>query len=72
MVIFNITTFMQVICIYIPQTNRVSTEYSVAAILLLLFMVHITLFAMLHLLYFYISTSRSGAWGSVVVKALHY
>jgi hypothetical protein len=40
---------------YIPETRNVTREYSVAAIQLLLFMVHITLFTMLNLLYFYIS-----------------
>jgi hypothetical protein len=50
---------MQCIYAYIPVTNHVSRKYSVAAILLLLFTVHITLFAMLNLLYFYICTFRS-------------
>ena len=50
---------MQVICTYIPETNHVSREYSVAAILSLLFMVFIALFLMLNLSYFYISTFRS-------------
>ena len=44
---------------YIPQTNYVPTKYSVAAILLLLFMVLISLVSVLNLLYFYISTFRS-------------
>ena len=44
---------------YIPETNHVPREYSVAAILLLLFMVLISLVSMLNLLYFYISTFRS-------------
>ena len=50
---------MQGIYTYIPQTNYVPREYSVAAILLLLFMVLISLVSVLDLLYFYISTSRS-------------
>jgi len=50
---------MQGIYTYIPETNYVSREYSVAAILLLLFMVLISLVSVLHLLYFYISTFRS-------------
>ena len=50
---------MQGICTYIPETNYVFREYSVAAILLLLFMVLISLVSMLNLLYFYISTFRS-------------
>ena len=44
---------------YIPETNYVRREYSVAAILLLLFMVLISLVSVLNLLYFYISTFRS-------------
>ena len=50
---------MQVIYTYIPETNYVPMEYSVAAILLLLFMVLISLVSVLNLLYFYISTFRS-------------
>ena len=44
---------------YIPETNYVPREYSVAVILLLLFMVLISLLSVLNLLYFYISTFRS-------------
>jgi len=50
---------MQCIYTYIPETNYVPREYSVAAILLLLFMVLISLVSLLNLLYFYISTFRS-------------
>jgi len=50
---------MQGIYTYIPETHYVSREYSVAAILLLLFMVLISLVSVLNLLYFYISTFRS-------------
>ena len=50
---------MQGIYTYIPETNYVSREYSVAAIMFLLFMVLISLVPVLNLLYFYISTSRS-------------
>ena len=50
---------MQGIYTYIPETNYVPREYSVAAILLLLFMVFISLVSVLNLLYFYISTFRS-------------
>ena len=50
---------MQSIYTYIPETNPVPREYSVAAILLLLFMVLISLVSVLNLLYFYISTFRS-------------
>ena len=50
---------MQGIYTYIPETNYVPREYSVAAILLLLFMVLISLVSVLNLLYFYISTFRS-------------
>ena len=50
---------MQGICTHIPETNYVPREYSVAAILLLLFMVLISLVSVLNILYFYISTFRS-------------
>jgi len=50
---------MQGIYTYIPETNYVPREYSVAAILLLLFIVLISLVPVLNLLYFYISTFRS-------------
>jgi len=50
---------MQSISTYIPETNYVPSEYSVAAILLLLFMVLISLVSVLNILYFYISTFRS-------------
>ena len=49
---------MQGIYTYIPETNYVPREYSVAAILLLLFMVLISFVPVLNLLYFYISTFR--------------
>ena len=41
---------------HIPETNYVPREHGVAAILLFLFMVLISLLAVLNLLYFYIST----------------
>jgi hypothetical protein len=50
---------MQGIYTYIPEKNHVSREYSVAAILLLLFMLHTSLAPVLNLLHFYISTFRS-------------
>ena len=50
---------MQGIYTYIHDTNYVPREYGVAAILLFLFMVLISLLAVLNLLYFYISTFRS-------------
>ena len=50
---------MQGIYTYIPETNYVPRDYSVAAILLLLFVVSISLVSLLNLLYFYISTFRS-------------
>ena len=50
---------MQGIYTYIPETNYVPREYSVADILLLLFIVLISLVSVLNLLYFYISTLRS-------------
>ena len=49
---------MQGIYTYIPETNYVPRQYSVAAILLLLFMVLISLVSVLYLMYFYISTFR--------------
>jgi len=50
---------MQGIYTDIPEINYVPREYSVAAILFLLFMVLISLVSVLNLLYFYISTFRS-------------
>ena len=50
---------MQGIYTYIPETNYVPREHSVAAILLFLFMVHASLAPVLNLLYLYISTFRS-------------
>ena len=50
---------MHGIYIYIPEKNYVPREYSVAAILLLLFMVLISLVSLLNLLYFHISTFRT-------------
>ena len=44
---------------HIPETNYVPREYSVAAVLLLLFMALTSLVSVLNLLYFYISTFRS-------------
>jgi hypothetical protein len=58
-IIIIIISFMQGICTYIPETNYVPREYSVADILLLLFMVLISLVSALNLFYFYISTFRS-------------
>ena len=50
---------MQAIYTYIPETNYITREYSVAAILLLLSMVLISLVSVLNLLYSYVSTFRS-------------
>ena len=50
---------MQGIYTYIPETNYIPKEHSVAAILLLPIMVLISLVSLLNLLYFYISTFRS-------------
>ena len=58
-IIIIIISFMHGIYTYIPETNYVPREHSVAAILLLLFMVLISLVSVLNLLYFYISTFRS-------------
>ena len=49
---------MQGIYTYIPETNYVPREFSIAAILLLLFMVLISLVSVLNLLYFYVSTAE--------------
>ena len=57
-IIIIIISFMQGIYTHIPETNYVPREYSVAAILLLLIMVLISLVSVLNLLYFYISTFR--------------
>ena len=54
-----IIIFMQGIYTYIPETTYVPREYSVAAILLLLFMVLISLLLVFNPLYFYISTFQS-------------
>jgi len=54
-----IISSMKSIYTYIPETNYVHRKYSVAAILLLLFMVLISLCPVLNLLHFYISTFRS-------------
>ena len=59
MMIIIIISFMQGIYTYIPETNYVPREYSVAATLLFLFMVFISLVSVLNLLYFYITTFRS-------------
>jgi hypothetical protein len=50
---------MQGIYTYIPETNNVPREHTVAAILFLLFMVPISLVSALALVCFYISTFRS-------------
>ena len=56
LLLFIVIPFMQGIYTYIPETNHVPREYSVAAILLLLFMLPISLVPALALLYFYVST----------------
>ena len=58
-IIIIVISFMQGIYTYIPKTNYVPREYSVAAILMLLFMVLISLVPVLNLSYFHISTFRS-------------
>ena len=58
-IIIIIIIFLRGIYTYIPQTNYVPREYSVASILLLLFMVLISLVSVLNLLYCYISTFRN-------------
>jgi len=57
-IIIIIISFKQGIYTYIPETNYFPSEYSVAATLLLLFMVLISLVPVLNLVYFYISTFR--------------
>ena len=52
-------SFMQDIYTHIPGTNYVPREYGVAATLLFLFMVLISLLSVLNLLFFYSSTFRS-------------
>jgi hypothetical protein len=47
-VIVVVVSFMQGIRTYIPETNHVSRVYSVAAILRVLFMVHIALSSILN------------------------
>ena len=44
---------------YIPETNHVSSVYSVAAVLYLQSRLHVMLFCMLNVLYFYIGTCRN-------------
>ena len=50
---------MQGIYSYIPETNRVSTVYSVAAVMYLQFIVHVMLLPMLNFVYLNISTFHS-------------
>ena len=54
-----IISFMQGIYTHIPETNYFPREYGVAAILLFLFTVRVSLVSVLNLLYYYISTFRS-------------
>jgi len=58
-IIIIIISFMQGIYTYIPETNCVPREYNVAAILLLVFTVLISLVPLLNLLYIYIGTSQN-------------
>jgi len=57
-IIIIIISFMQGIYTNIPETNCVPREYCVAAILLLLFMVLISLVPVLNLLYFTLVLSK--------------
>jgi len=52
-IIIIIISFIKSIYNYIPETNYVPSEYNVAAILLLLFVVLISLVSVLNVLYFY-------------------
>ena len=63
---------MQGIYTYIPETNYVPREYSVAATLLFLFMVLISLVSALNLFYFYISTFRSMCYYYYYYHRHHY
>jgi uncharacterized membrane protein (DUF106 family) len=63
-----IIIFMQGIYTYMPETNNVPREYIVAAILLLLFMVPISLVPVLALLCFYYLLNLSFHSMAVVVK----
>ena len=58
-IIIIIISFMQGIYTHIPETIYVPREYSVAAILVLLFMALVSLVSVLNLLYFYINTFRN-------------
>jgi len=58
---------MQGMYIYIPDTNRVPTVYSVAAVLYFQFVLHVMLFPMLNMFYFYINTFRTALCGSCPV-----
>ena len=59
-IIIPVITFMQAIYSYVPETNSVSTVYSVAAVLYLQSLPHVMLFRPCNMFCtFYISTSRS-------------
>jgi hypothetical protein len=58
-IIFLSVSFMQGIYTYIPVTNHAPREHRVAAILVLLFMLLISLVPSLTPLYLYVSTFRS-------------
>jgi len=49
----NVITFMQGIDNYTQEANKISRMYSVAALLRLQFMIHVTLFAMINDYYYY-------------------
>jgi len=74
-IIIIIMSCVQGIYTYIPETNYVPREYSVAAILLLLFMVLMSLVSLLNVLYFYIVPSvvcvQCPIWLFSVVPSLH-
>jgi hypothetical protein len=58
-IIIIIISFMQGTYTYIPEIKHVPPEYSIAAVLLLLFMVPVSLVPALALLFFHVSTFRS-------------
>jgi hypothetical protein len=51
-----VITPMQGIYNYIPETDRVPRVYSISDVLYLQFVLHVKLFHMLNVLYFYVST----------------
>ena len=59
-IIFVVVASFRVFYTHVPETHRVSTIRNFIAFLQLHFMVHVTLFAMINPLYFYISRVQYG------------